>query len=406
VTVVEPPAAPPLRVLRTSGWNTAPGGAITLEAHDPIGVILRVARALSVTAERSGPETTLVRGTVVDLKRLAGGLDAARAPAAAQLWHFLEPVRAWRVRGHELDVTRPLLMGILNLTGDSFSGDGVGGDAGAARRRANELRAAGAAIIDVGGESARADRPVREAEEEAEAVARAVEALTSEGHVLSVDTYKPPVARAAVVAGASIVNDISGLTLSLGAAAVAAQHGAGYVLNYSFSEPKKRPPAPPVYGDVVSETLGWMFSRVQRLESAGLARESIVIDPGIAFGKSHDEDLQVIRRIGEFTSLGLPLMLAHSRKNFLGSITGGQPHTRDLETHVVSALAYAQGARIFRVHDVEGARRALEVADAIVTQQAGAFAPNGETWPWRAGASATHMTRGEADKEAPPGQRW
>jgi dihydropteroate synthase len=406
MTVGDPPAAPPLRVLRAPASNASPDGAVTLEAHDEIGVILRVARALSVAAERSGPETTLVRGTVADLKRLAGGLDAARAPAAAHFWHFVEPVRAWRIRGQELDVTRPLLMGILNLTGDSFSGDGVGGDVDAALRRANELRAAGATIIDVGGESARADRPVRDADEEAEAVASAVEALASEGHIVSADTYKPPVARAAVEAGAAIVNDISGLTLSLGAAAVAAQHGAGYVLNYSFSEPKKRPPAPPVYRDVVAETVAWMFSRVQRLEAAGLARETIVIDPGIAFGKSHDEDLQVIRRIGEFTSLGLPLMLAHSRKNFLGSVTGGQPDSRDLETHVVSALAYAQGARIFRVHDVEGARRALEVADAIVGQPAGAFAPAGESWPWRAGASAAHMTRGEADKAAPPGQRW
>jgi dihydropteroate synthase len=131
----------------------------------------------------------------------------------------------------------------------------------------------------------------------------------------------------------------------------------------------------------------------------------VAIDPGIAFGKSHDEDLQVLRRLGELRALGLPVLLAHSRKNFIGSVNGSAPDARDLETHIVAALAFEQGARIFRVHDVAGARRALEMAAALGAD-AGDFAHDGESWPWRASASAMHHAAAAADRPAPPGQRW
>jgi dihydropteroate synthase len=319
---------------------------------------------------------------------------------------YLEQVAAWRLRTRQLALDRPLVMGILNLTDDSFSGDGVGQEVGAACAAAERLRAAGADIVDVGAESARADRPVLAAEAEAELVARVTGALVREGHLVSNDTYKPEVARAALAAGAELVNDISGLTLGTGAAAEAGAAGAGYVLNYSYSVPKRRPDAPPAYGDVVAETVAWMEARLGRLWEAGLGREQVAIDPGIAFGKSHDEDLQLLRRLGELATFGLPVLLAHSRKNFIGSVGGWPPAERDLETHVVSALAFAQGARIFRVHDVAGTRRALAMAEALAARGPGAFAPGEGSWPWRAGASATHMTRAEPAIAPPPGQRW
>jgi dihydropteroate synthase len=297
-------------------------------------------------------------------------------------------------------------MGILNLTEDSFSGDGVGTDGTAALRRAEALREAGADLIDVGAESARADRPVLDEGGEARTVAGAVAALVREGHVVSSDTYKPAVARAALESGAEAVNDISGLTLGPGAAQEARRAGAGYVLNYSYSVPKRRPDTPPLYSDVMTETVGWMEGRLAELRAAGLPRESVVIDPGIAFGKSHDEDLQVLRRIGELRTFGQPVLLAHSRKNFIGSVTGRAPTERDLETHIASVLAFEQGVRIFRVHDVAGTRRALRMAEAVVEHRAGDFGPDGESWPWRAGASAAHMTTASPDKEAPSGQRW
>ncbi len=338
--------------------------------------------------------------------RLAEALGEQGSPHAARLRAYLAPVQAWRLRTRELPLDRPVIMGILNLTEDSFSGDGVGRDVGAACAAAERLRAAGADIIDVGAESARADRPVLDPEEEAEVVGAAVAALAREGHVVSSDTYKPVVARAALAAGAELVNDISGLTLGTSAAEAAAAAGAGYVLNYSYSVPKRRPDAPPVYGDVVVETVGWMEQRLEQLWEAGLQREQVAVDPGIAFGKSHDEDLQMVRRIGELGTFGLPVLLAHSRKNFIGSVGGLAPAERDLETHAVSALAFAQGVRIFRVHDVAGARRALGMAEAVAARGAGAFAPGEGSWPWRAGASAAHMTRAEPAVPPPPGQRW
>lgn len=347
-----------------------------------------------------------VMASRVEAKAFAEELARRGSPFAGELRRFLDPVRAWKLRTREFVLTRPVIMGILNLTGDSFSGDGVGHTVGAALRHAEALHEAGADIIDVGGETARADRPVVDPEEEAKLVSPVIAALVKAGYCVSNDTYKPLVARAALESGAEVVNDISGLTLGAGAAEEAARAGAGYVLNYSYSVPKRRPDSPPRYEDVVLETLAWMEERLVKLRAIGFDDGQICIDPGIAFGKSHDEDLQVLRRLSELMTFGLPVMLAHSRKNFIGSVNGRPPEDRDGETHAVSALAYAQGVRVFRVHDVGGARRALDIARAVADGAPGDFAPGPGSWPWRAGASASHMTAAEADKLAPPGQRW
>ncbi len=342
----------------------------------------------------------------VMLPALADALVRRGCEAGRLLRRALRPVLSWQLRTQDLPLHLPHVMGIVNLTEDSFSGDGLGHDLAAALRQAESLRRAGATLIDVGGETARADRPVVDAETEARFVAPVIAALTREGHIVSSDTYKPIVARAALDSGAEVINDISGLTVGTGAAEEAARAGAGYVLNYSYSPPKHRPDSPPVYRDVTEETVAWMFERVASLRELGLVDPQIAIDPGIAFGKSHDEDIQVLRRLGELRTLGLAILLAHSRKNYIGSVGGRPPTDRDLETHVTSALAYAQGARIFRVHDAAGAARALEMAAALTTRDPGSFAPDAESWPWRAGASAAHMTRSEPDKDAPTGQRW
>ncbi|MCC6382592.1 MAG: dihydropteroate synthase [Dehalococcoidia bacterium] len=398
---------PPLRVIPPApGQLAADSGApaVGLFGVD-VTAVVATATALGLPAAGDGELGRVVAGRE-GLALLAARLTEAGLEAGARLQRYLRPAPAWRLRTRSLPLDRPVVMGIVNLTEDSFSGDGVGRSLPAALRRAEQLRKAGAAVVDVGAETARADRPALDAAEEAPAVAAAVAALVREGHLCSVDTYKPDVARAALAAGAEAVNDISGLTLGGEAAVVAAEARAGYVLNYSYSVPKQRPPSPPVYIDVVAETLGWLFARLARLPAEWVAAGQVAIDPGVAFGKSHDEDLQVLRRLGEYTSPGLPLMLAHSRKNFIASVSGLPPEGRDLETQVAAALAYAQGARVFRVHDVAGARRALELAAAIVSAPPGAFAPGAESWPWRAGAVATHMTRLAPDRLPPPGQRW
>ena len=399
---------PSLRILPPGAAQFAadPGApAIAMFAGDR-GALQVATSAIGLGIDLRADGESRIVASNSDLKALLEPLRELAPALAARLEHYLQPVMAWRLRTRSLVLNRPVTMGILNLTEDSFSGDGVGTTIGAALVRAEELRASGADIIDVGAESARADRPVLEEAAEAELVAKTVRSLAAEGHVVSTDTYKPLVAVAAVQSGAELVNDISGLTIGTGAAQAAAEAGAGYVLNYSYSVPKRRPDEPPEYTDIVNETVGWMEERLDRLEVHGLARETIAIDPGIAFGKSHDEDMQVLRRCGELRTFGQPLLLAHSRKNFIGSLTGKPPAGRDLETHVASALAYEQGFRIFRVHDPAGARRALALAAAISSGQPGDFGPDETSWPWRAGASASHMTLQAPDKSAPAGQRW
>lgn len=398
---------PPLRLVPpTAGQVAADAGApfVAFFGMDQATVGLATA-AVGLGCHVSGA-VARVEADRASLLRLAAELTGRGARLGPLLSRALAPVVAWRLRTRALPLDCAYVMGIVNLTSDSFSGDGVGSSVGAAVRRAAALRADGADLIDVGAESARADRPVVDAVAEAAIVGPAVAALVSEGHVVSADTYKRSVARAALAAGAEVINDISGLTHGLGACEEAASAGAAYVLNYSYSVPKRRPDSPPDYRDVVAETVAWMFERVARLRHAGLPDEAIAVDPGIAFGKSHDEDLQVIRRLGEFGSLGLPVLIAHSRKNFIGSVTALAPADRDPETHAATVLAFAAGARIFRVHDPAGTRRALEMAQAIVSAPAGAFAPDGSSWPWRAGASASHMAAAAPDKQAPAGQRW
>ncbi len=397
----------PLRIVPPSAGQLAadpeaPAVAYFGAGQDAVG---EAAAALGMRLSEESGALRLIAGRT-ELAALVVVLAREGMTAGTLLGRYLAPVPEWRLRTRKLPLDRPYVMGIVNLTEDSFSGDGVGSGVAGALQRADELRRGGATIIDVGAETARADRPVIDAEAEARMAGPAIAAFVREGHLVSTDTYKPLVARAALDAGAEIVNDISGLTLGTGAATEAARVGAGYVLNYSYSVPKRRPDAPPVYADVVEETVAWMFERVATLRALGLDDGQIAIDPGIAFGKSHDEDVQVLRRLAELTSLGLPVLLAHSRKNFIGSISGRPPGDRDLETHVVSALAYSSGARIFRVHDAAGAARALELAASLVSAPAGAFGPDGESWPWRAGASAAHMTTAPADKPAPAGQRW
>ena len=398
---------PLLRAVPPAEWALATDGEAEHIAFfgDDLERLALATSALGLGLAVAG-ETGRLAASAGDLGRLATELQRRGSPLAVPLARYLAPVARWRAGPHELPLDRPLVMGIVNLTDDSFSGDGVGTDAAAALAHAERLRTEGADIMDVGAETARASRPQLEARAEAAIAAPVVAALVREGHLVSIDTYKREVAEAAVEAGAAIVNDISGLTLGVDAAEAAAQGGAGYVLNYSYTIPKHRPHPAPVYEDVVTETVSWMGDRLAELEAAGVARECIAIDPGIAFGKSHDEDLQALRRLSELRTPGQPLLLAHSRKNYIGSISGTGPEDRDLETHVSTALAYAQGARIFRVHDVAGTRRTLAMAAAIVSAEAGAFAPDEGSWPWAAGATAPEAIAEKALIEPPSGQRW
>lgn len=365
-------------------------------------------REATITCELGSNQeknVTRVAGTYEQLEILEKELATRNSKHARDLQRYLHPKKIWRSKNQTFGLNQATIMGIVNLTTDSFSGEGVGDNISEAIKHAYSLKSAGASIIDIGGESARGSRPRLTIKEEIELVIPVVKALAQDGFCISVDTYKREVAQTAIDAGAEIINDISGHTVGTGALEEAAQAGAGYVLNFNQSVPKQRVIPPPEYEDVMSETINWMTNRLVDIEKSMKNLEYVAIDPGIAFGKSHDDDIQIFRRLGELSTFGLPILLAHSRKNYIGSISGRNPEERDLETHISTGLAYAQGARIFRVHDVAGTKRALMIASALTTSEPGNFAPN-NTWPWSEKATAMPAVGNNLERKPPPGQRW
>jgi dihydropteroate synthase len=257
-------------------------------------------------------------------------------------------------------------MGVLNVTPDSFSDGGEWFDHAAAVARGHELVAQGAEIVDVGGESTRPGaEPVAEAEE-LERVVPVIAALRSAGAQLSIDTSKAAVARAALEAGATFVNDVTALRGDPAMAALVAEAGCDVCLMHMLGEPRTMQ-RDPRYGDVVAEVRAFLEERMAFATAAGVAEERIALDPGIGFGKTLDHNLELIRRLDELVALGRPVVVGTSRKSFLGRITGrDDPHQRVMGTVATNVLAYERGAEIFRVHDVTATRDALAVAAATL----------------------------------------
>ena len=298
--------------------------------------------------------------------------------------------------------SRTYVMGIINITGDSFSGDGLLGDQDAAVRRGVRFVEEGAAILDVGGESARADVRSLAEQEEIDRVAPVIARLAREcDAVISIDSYKPAVVEAAVQAGARLINDIGGFKLGTGTATLAARYGVPLVINYTYERPKVRPAAPPVYADLIGEHLAFFRDRIATAVELGLDRTQLVLDPGIAFGKSHDEDLTVVRELRAFTALGLPLLVAASRKHLIGSVLGLPPDDRLEGTAAITAISIANGADIVRVHDVRAMARVARMTDALVRARPGDFAPGEGTWPWAANAPVVPGTTIGAARSSP-----
>lgn len=259
-------------------------------------------------------------------------------------------------------------MGVLNVTPDSFSDGGLHIDETAAITRGLELIAEGAAIVDVGGESTRPGAEPIPSDLELQRVVPVVEALAGEGAVVSIDTSKPTVAEAALVRGAEIINDVTAAGAP-GMAELVAASGAGIVLMHMQGIPSTMQ-EDPQYDDVVSEVEGFLVQRLNTVAAVGVAEDRIAVDPGIGFGKTLQHNLDLLRGLDRLSQLA-PLVLGTSRKGFLGALTGiEEPAGRDLATAVTTALGFARGARVFRVHDVGSSRQALSVASAMVAAKA------------------------------------
>jgi dihydropteroate synthase len=266
----------------------------------------------------------------------------------------------------------PLIMGVVNVTPDSFSDGGLFLDADAAVEHGLRLVQEGADILDVGGESTRPGaEPVGE-DEERRRVLPVLERLGQGSDArLSIDTTKLAVARAALEAGATLVNDVSALRFDPGMAALVAESGAGCCLMHMLGEPRTMQ-QDPRYDDVVSEVKAFLEERLAFAVSEGIDEEQVWLDPGIGFGKTVEHNLELLRRLDEIVAIGRPVVVGTSRKSFLGTLAGGRDESERLPgTIATNVLALERGASVFRVHDVAQNADALKVAAATFSRDVG-----------------------------------
>ncbi len=269
-------------------------------------------------------------------------------------------------RNCSLVIDRPYIVGILNVTPDSFSDGGRFMNVSEALEQSRKMAADGADMIDIGGESTRPGASQVTGQEEMDRVLPIIEALAREIDLpISIDTTKSVVAREAVAAGAGFVNDVSGLNFDPDMAKVVAETGAGLVVMHTRGRPEVMQ-RDTDYDDVVAEVLAGLLSSIEVATAAGVARDKIAVDPGIGFGKNVDGNLELLRRLAELTATGRPVMLGTSRKSFIGHVLGqDNPGDRLIGTVATIAIGWAGGARLFRVHDVAAARDAAMMAQAI-----------------------------------------
>jgi len=276
----------------------------------------------------------------------------------------------FHARQFEFRFPRPaLVMGIVNVTPDSFSDGGRFFDAGAAVAHALELVAQGAEILDIGGESTRPGaEPVAEAEE-LRRVIPVIKKLAAQTPVaLSIDTLKPAVARAALAAGASIVNDVGATRSDAAMWRTVAEFRAGYICMHAQGPPATMQESP-AYADVVREVREFFHERLKKLNAAGVAADQVVFDPGIGFGKTLEHNLQLLAGLEDLVSLNRPLLLGVSRKSFIEKFSGAKLNERLPASLACATLAVADGVQIIRTHDVAATVQAVRLAEAVLTRK-------------------------------------
>lgn len=264
----------------------------------------------------------------------------------------------------QLDLSTPRIMGIVNVTPDSFSDGGQFNTIDKAVAHAMQLVEQGADILDIGGESTRPGATPVPLEEELKRVIPVIKALAKAGVPLSIDTYKPEVMRAAIDAGVDIVNDVCALQ-ETGALEIVAASQVGVCLMHMQGRPQTMQ-ADPQYQDVVAEVIGFLAARLKAAEQAGIARERIVLDPGFGFGKRTEHNLTLLNHLSSLQSLGLPLLIGLSRKSVLGQVVGVSIDERIHASIAASVVSVMKGANIVRVHDVKPTVDALKIVSAVM----------------------------------------
>ena len=295
------------------------------------------------------------------------GLPALAAELKQILSHTTQRLKFWRIGQRDLSLERPLIMGILNVTPDSFSDGNLYSDPQRAIDRALEMAAEGADIIDIGGESTRPGAAPVSTEDELKRLIPVIAGLAGKTSCpISVDTWKSHVAQAAIDSGAAIINDISGFNFDPRMASVAARTGTGVILMHTRGTPQSMQ-HDIVYTDLIGEIIHSLQQSLAMADEAGIERERIAIDPGIGFGKLAVHNLEILRRLREFTCIGLPLLAGTSRKAFIGKVLNRETGQRTYGTAATVALAVNNGADILRVHDVREMRDTADMAQAITT---------------------------------------
>ena len=303
-----------------------------------------------------------------NLERQPFGLSEAGAGIIRLLRLRSSPPSSVSLPGGRLDLTAgPLIMGVLNVTPDSFSDGGRFDDPSRAADHAAQMATDGASIIDIGGESSRPGAAELDPSLELDRVAPVLEKVSGlDGAVISIDTRHSVVAREAVRLGASMINDISGLVHDPGMIEVAAGSGAAVVVMHMKGTPETMQEGPE-YDDAPDEISGWLESATDRLVENGIARDKIIVDPGIGFGKRLQDNLEIIDRIGDLHTLAYPVLAGYSRKSFIGAITGRDDARERLAGGLAAAgMCLDAGVQILRVHDVRETADYIRVWKAIV----------------------------------------
>jgi dihydropteroate synthase len=301
-------------------------------------------------------------GTLAGLRAWGHGPGAAQGPAVER---WLAALTGGREPFAGLSLERPRLMGVINVTPDSFSDGGDWLDTGRAVAHGLALLEAGADILDIGGESTRPGAAPVSPDEEAGRIVPVIAALAGRGALVSVDTRHALVMRAALAAGARIVNDISGLAGDGDSLAVVARAGAPVVLMHMQGEPGTMQAAPS-YQDAALDVFDWLEARVAACRAAGVRADGIAVDPGIGFGKTVEHNLEIMRQLTLFHGLGVPLLVGVSRKSFIGRLSRGEPPKARLPGSLAAGLAaWDQGAHILRIHDAGETAQARAVWEGL-----------------------------------------
>jgi dihydropteroate synthase len=383
VTALAAPTSPPEAVcaaLAARGWETQPAWFAATGVQSLVVLLEEITEsereALVHWGAKSGADVLTGDGwalVAAAASRLAPLARYDRAPPALarlapELGRFLaahaEPPRAWAIRGAELKLDTPVIIGIVNVTPDSFSDGGHFDTVDRAVAHAEKLTADGCRLIDVGGESTRPGAPPVSTREEIDRVVPVVRELARrELGPISVDTRKADVARAALDAGAAAVNDVSGLAFDGALAGVVVAAGAGLIVMHMRGTPDTMDDLSH-YRHVAPEVAAELEGAAARAEAAGVPKERIVVDPGFGFAKTAAQNFRLLDELATVAALGYPVAVGPSRKRFLGAATGRPVEDRDRATAIACALAWERGARLFRVHDVALTREALTLSSA------------------------------------------